>query len=165
MKRTIMTVIFLCAGAFAAGTSTVALTGYPVNISYVKEMSYIPEVDGWEKCSAADYAADSQKVAAQWDSIRVWVRQQYTAATVRALSGWAKKQMAAYKKTPQLKGLKFSAVRARPDHKKVVFQAVADTLPTHSPTVTRYLKIFLMYDSAEGRIVGVTLTIRGELLE
>ena len=113
----------------------------------------------------AEFAADSQTLLRQWDTLYRWVQKQYSPATVRALSGWAQKQMAAYKRTPGLKGLPFVPIRVRQDQKKLVFEAVAGSLPVHDKTVTRYLKIFLLYDSGESKIVKVTITIRGELSE
>jgi hypothetical protein len=128
-------------------------------------MAYIPEVDGWEQCTLTDFAADSQKAAAQWDTLCGWVRKQYTPATIRGLSCWAKKQMAVYKRTPSLKGLTFTPIRCRRDQKKLVLQAVVDSLPVHDRSVTRYLKLYLLYDTGESTIIKVTITIRGELLE
>lgn len=162
----LMTVTVLSAAALSAfaGNSACVKT-FPIGISFVKEMAYIPEVDGWDKCQPGQYASDSQKVAAKWDSVYKWVQKQYTPSTIRALSNWARKQMTAYGRTPGLKGARFIPVRVREDHRKLVFEAVADTLPVHQQIVTRYLKIFLLYDSSTGEIVTVTVTIRGELAE
>jgi hypothetical protein len=167
MKKILPAIALLCTGFFFVdGCSGDEV--YPASIAFVNEMAYIPEVDGWEKCKPTEQAAfaeDSQEVRRQWDTLYRWVQKQYTAATVRALSGWAQKQMAAYTRTPGLKGLLFVPIRARQDQKKLVFEAAADSLPVHDKTVTRYLKIYLLYDSGERKIVKVTITIRGELSE
>ena len=166
MKRIAPVIAFLyIALVFSLTCSSGAGTDFPISIAYVQEMAYIPEVDGWEQCKPAEFAADSQTVLRQWDTLYRWVQKQYTPATVRALSGWAQKQMAAYKRTPKLKRLQFVPLRTRRDQKKLVFEAVADSLPVHDKTVTRYLKIFLLYDTGESRITKVTITIRGELSE
>lgn len=157
-------IALLCTGFFHASACSGGAV-FPASIAFVKEMAYIPEVDGWEQCKPAESAADSQAVFRQWDTLYRWVQKQYTPATVRALSGWARKQMVAYKRAPKLKGLQFVPIRTRRDQKKLVFEAVADSLPVHDKTVTRYLKIFLLYDSGESKIVKVTITIRGELSE
>jgi hypothetical protein len=164
MKHGLPAIALLCAGFFPA----VSCSGnpvFPASIAFVKEMAYLPEVDGWEKCRPGGFAADSQAVIRQWDTLYRWVQKQYTPATIRALSGWAQKQMAAYTRTPGLKGLPFVPIRCRQDQKKVVFEAVAGSLPVHDKTVTRYLKIYLLFDSGESKIVKVTITIRGELSE
>ena len=164
MKQIVPAIALLCTGFFIADACSGDAV-FPASIAFVKEMAYIPEVDGWEQCKPAEFAADSQTLLRQWDTLYRWVQKQYSPATVRALSGWAQKQMAAYKRTPGLKGLPFVPIRVRQDQKKLVFEAVAGSLPVHDKTVTRYLKIFLLYDSGESKIVKVTITIRGELSE
>jgi hypothetical protein len=150
---------------FSLTCSSGAGTDFPVSIACVREMAYIPEVDGWDRCTPADFTADSQKAAAQWDTLCGWVRKQYTPATIRGLSCWAKKQMAVYKRTPSLRRLTFTPIRCRQDQKKLVLQTVVDSLPVHDRTVTRYLKLYLLYDTGESTIIKVTITIRGELSE
>jgi hypothetical protein len=166
MKRIAAAIAFSGIALFFSLTcSTGAGTDYPVSIACVKEMAYIPEVDGWEQCAPAGFAADSQKAAAQWDTLCGWVRKQCTPATIRGLSCWAKKQMADYIRTPSLKGLAFTPIRCRQDQKKLVLQAIVDSLPVHDRSVTRYLKLYLLYDTGESAITQVTITIRGELSE
>jgi hypothetical protein len=163
MKRTAPAIALLCVSLSCSSES--GGIDFPVSIAYVREMAYIPEVDGWERCAPAAYAADSQKAAAAWDTLHAWVRKQYTPATIRGLSGWAKKQMASYTRTPTLEAITFTPLRCRRDQKKLVLEAVVDSLPSHDRSVTRYLKFYLLYDSGESRITRVTITIRGELLE
>lgn len=140
-------------------------TDFPVSIAYVREMGHIPEVDGWEHCAPALFTADSQAAAAEWDTLHAWVSKRLPPATIRGLSGWAKKQMASYEQVPPFRGIPFTPIRCRRDQKKLVLEAVADTLPSHDRSVTRYLKLFLLYDTGEKRIIRVTATIRGELSE
>lgn len=162
--------VFAAAGACSGrplaappGQSVSAL--FPAGIAYAWEMAYIPEVDGWERCAEGQFAEDSLKAAVAWERLHAWVRKQYSPSTVRALSGWAKKQMLSYKCTPVLKGIPLVPVRVRQDQRKLVFEAVADSLPVHQANVKRYLKLYVLYDMASGTIVSVTITIRGDLLE
>jgi hypothetical protein len=150
--------------AWACGPSG-GKASYPAGISFMREMAYIPHVDGWQQCQPGRYAADSQVAAAAWDTLHPWVQKQYSAATLRALSGWAKKEMAAYKRVPKLKGLTFVPVRELAEHKKVTFEAVVEKLPAHQANVTRYHLIYLLYDTATREVVSVTVTIRGKVLE
>jgi hypothetical protein len=39
-----------------------------------------------------------------------------------------------------------------------------DALPTHSPLVTRWLKVYLFYDLYARSIARITITIRGQVL-
>jgi hypothetical protein len=163
MKRIAPAIALLCLSLTCSSGS--GGTVIPVSIAYVREMAYIPEVDGWEHCAHSGFASDSQKAAAQWDTLCEWVRKQYTPATIYGLSGWAKDQMADYIRTPPLKGIPFTPVRFRQDQKKLVLEAVVDSLPSHDRSVTRYLKLYLLYDTGENTITRVTITIRGELSE
>ena len=138
---------------------------FPVGIAFVKEMAYIPEVDGWEKAKPGQFSVDSQKAGAAWDTLSIWVQKQCAPQTVRGLSCWATKLMAGYKRTPPLKKVSFIPIRIRPDQNKLVFEATADTLPSHEKTITRYLKLYLLYDISTGEIVRVTITIRGDRRE
>ena len=40
-----------------------------------------------------------------------------------------------------------------------------DTLPTHQPLVTRWLKVYVVFDLHEKSVSAVVVTIRGQRLE
>ncbi len=61
--------------------------------------------------------------------------------------------------------VKFTAVRANAQQRKVVFEGTIDTLPTHAPIVTRWLRVYVLYDTTSKTIIRTTVTIRGQVLE
>ncbi len=48
---------------------------------------------------------------------------------------------------------------------RLVLEGTADTLPSHHRLVTRWLKVYLVYDEKTREAVRVIVTIRGERLE
>jgi hypothetical protein len=73
--------------------------------------------------------------------------------------------MEKYNAMPPLDKAKISAAGTTADKKSIVFEGTIDTLPTHSPLVTRWLKVYFIYDLATKSIRHTTITIRGEVLE
>jgi hypothetical protein len=136
--------------------------GFPVDIAFVREMSFIPEADTWVRCPDGGFAKDSIAVATAWDTLYPVISSHISPQTLKDLSNWAKDRMADYKTIPPLHHLRFAPYRMDSIYKKIVFQATADSLPTHEQTVTRLLKLFLTYDRIDHRIQRVTITIRGE---
>jgi hypothetical protein len=139
--------------------------GFPVDIAFVREMSFIPEADTWVRCPDGGFAQDSIAVAAAWDALYPVISSHISPQTLKGLSNWAKDRMADYKTIPSLHHLRFAPYRMDSIYKKIVFQTTADSLPTHEPAVTRLLKLYLTYDRIEHRIQRVTITIRGEAVE
>jgi hypothetical protein len=127
-------------------------------------MNRIPE-DDWPSVEIDQYPLETQKVAQKWQALAPWVESQVSPATVRALSRWAITQMAQYRSLPPFANLEFKAIAIQPDGNFVLFHSTADTLPSHSPLVTRWLELFLVYDSHTESILSVTITIRGQVLE
>jgi hypothetical protein len=138
---------------------------FPVDIAFVREMSFIPEVDTWTRCPDSGFSKDSVAVSIQWDTLYSRIALHFSQQTAKDLSNWAKQQMAGYKKTPELSHLHFSPCRMDTTRKKILFQAIVDTLPTHNPAVSRILKLYLMYDLIDHKVQRVTATIRGEVKE
>ncbi len=140
----------------------------PVGISFIPEMDFIAEVDSWTLADTGKdvYAKDLKAALHNWESIKDWTASKITPPLVRSLSRWAKKEMTVYKKAPTLsKKITLTPVRKSNQDKKLLFEATLDTLPTHSSLVTRWLKLYLLYDQMTEKIVTVTITIRGEILE
>ena len=48
---------------------------------------------------------------------------------------------------------------------KLVLEGTIDTLPSHHSLVTRWLKVYVVYDISERQIAHLTFTIRGQILE
>lgn len=138
---------------------------YPLSICFVREMEYMPELNGWESCSKEDYKEEVKKALVDWEKKCTWVETRITPELARELSRWAIKEMKNYKKVSPLSKVKFIPVRFNPDHRMIVLEGTIDTLPAHSPIVTRWLKIFLVYDTVNKEIIRATITIKGEILE
>ena len=138
---------------------------FPIDIAYVREMSFIPEVDTWNPCPDSGFSRDSIAVAAQWDTLYSKILPHLSRQTARSLSTWSAKQMAGYTKIPDLSRLHFSPCRMDTAFKKILFQTTVDTLPTHDPVVTRFLKMYLTYDQINQKVQRATVTIRGEVKE
>jgi len=138
---------------------------FPLGVCLVHEMGYIPELASWKR-EKVDNADDHVKsVTEQWRKGAPSLEKVITAPLARRLSRWSRKQMAAYKKVSPLTSVKFKCVRANAQQRKIVFEGTIDTLPTHSPIVTRWLRVYVLYDTASKAIVRTTVTIRGQILE
>jgi len=138
----------------------------PDLIQLLPEMERSPDVDGQPHCEDPKVAAAHlPHVRAAWTALAPEVQQRLTPEAVRALSRWAKKQMEGYKKVPPVANAAWTLSAASDDRRTLVFEATLDTLPTHSPIVTRWLKGYLLFDAEAKHVTRVTLTIRGQLLE
>ncbi len=73
--------------------------------------------------------------------------------------------MQSYRSVPPLTRATFQCVGIHRNSHKLVYESVLDTLPTHHALVTRWLKLFLIYDSQTAQISQVIVTIRGQRLE
>ncbi len=136
-----------------------------VPVAMVAEMEPIAGIDGGTACKPDEFADDAAKALADWAAKRASVEPLITAQKVRELSRWAKKQMAAYRRVPPLDKAAFRPAFYHKDARRLVLEGVLDTLPTHSHLVTRWLKVYLLYDQSTQAIVKVAVTIRGELQE
>jgi hypothetical protein len=146
---------FLFMGVLEGGPSPMP------EIHWVQEMQRLPEVpDG---ARPPDFtAAQTASLGRAWDRCAASVLPQVTPQKVRELSRWAKKQMENYR---QVKGspVAFRAAFATPG--QLVAWTILEVLPSHSPVVTRWLKLYVTYDAAADRITRVSVTIRGEAQE
>jgi len=155
--------------AVAAGGCMLLKTRAPeppsVPIAWVPEMEQIKGFDGGAPCKPEDFAEEVKKAREDWAAKRPGVERLITAQVVRDLSRWAKKQMEQYKRVPSLDKVPFKPVACHKDARRLVLEGEVDTLPTHSQLVTRWLKVYLLYDQEKQSIAGVAVTIRGQLLE
>ncbi len=136
----------------------------PPAIRWVVEMERVPELK-WPHADAKDYAEDRQQMMKAWQEISAAVQQQLTAAEVIRLCKWARLQMKSYTEVPSLERPDFQLLAASAGEKQLVFEATLQVLPTHSPLVTRWLKLLVVYDQRRRVISQVIMTIRGELQE
>jgi len=110
----------------------------PVPIELKPEMAGIAELDDWQPCAAEDLPEQPDwqaAIKAHWDELRPWLQRRVTAAAVRRL---------------------FTPVRRDPAGRHVLYEATLDTLPTHHHLVTRWLKVYLIFDSQSKSVQKVT---------
>jgi len=138
---------------------------FPLALCMVPEMSYIPEVDDWEFCAADKLPEHMATVRKDWKGRITWATKHITPELARSLSRWARPQMGKYKTVPPLEKAELKLVRQHPRGNKLVYEATVDTLPSHAPLVTRWLKVYLLYDTGSKSILRMTVTIRGQRLE
>ncbi|MHC4789222.1 MAG: hypothetical protein ACYS8K_08500 [Planctomycetota bacterium] len=137
----------------------------PIGVCLVREMGYIPELNSWGSDKAGKLADHVDRAGDQWRKQIPSLKKLITPRLARRLSRWARKQMAAYKTVPPLANVKFKPVRVNKQQRKIVFEGTLDTLPTHSRIVTRWLRVYLLYDEPSSTVLRTTITIRGQVLE
>ncbi|MCX6997100.1 MAG: hypothetical protein NTV49_08430 [Kiritimatiellaeota bacterium] len=140
-------------------------------LSFVPEMGLLPGMDTpeyahrWTDADKARWGEDIRRATARWKEQIPGIKEQLTAERVKSLSNWAKPQMEGYKSVPALNGVELRPVGTDAQRGKLVLEGTLETLPTHSPLVTRWLKVFLLYDVPTQSLTRITITIRGEVLE
>ncbi len=142
-----------------------ALCQGSIGICFVKEMDFIPELDSWSRCTTEVSKKILNDMLIAWKKIVPEVEKLLTPVMVQALSQWAQEQMKEYDSIPPLPAISFKPVREYNDQYELVYEATVDTLPTHIDIVTRWLKIYVLYEKATKSITRTTVTIRGEKLE
>ncbi len=131
-------------------------------VRFLPEMTAFPE-QKWRACPAGAFTQETRDALAAWAALRPAVERQVTAEKARELSRWAREQMKSYAAVPPLGSIAFAPAAASGG--RLLLEGTADTLPSHSRLVTRWLKLFLVYDCGTRTITDVIVTIRGELQE
>lgn len=157
--------VLVALGAGAAAAEAEDDEQVPVAFCIVPEMEGVAEVDEWAACKPDAFAEEAAKALADWKKKLPWVKKQVTPELARRLSRWAKKEMEGYQAVPPLEKVALKPVSHDETHGKLVLEGTVDTLPSHSPIVTRWLKLFLLCDKGSGTVQRVTVTIRGQVLE
>jgi hypothetical protein len=140
-------------------------------VSFVPEMEPFPDMEvtntvyHWNDTEKTRLADDIRRATEQWKTRIPQLQASITPEQARSLSRWAKTQMEGYRSIPPLERAELRPVGTDANHEKLLLEATIDTLPTHSPLVTRWLKAFLVYDLRTKSISRITVTIRGERLE
>ena len=143
----------------------------PDEVSFVAEMNEVQELsclaDGtrWSEQEAKRLAEDLARASAAWKEKVQFLTPLVTAERARELSGWAKQQMQGYAKVPALADVRLQPIGLDAGRGKLVLEGTIDTLPTHHQLVTRWLKVYVLYDLPGRKIAHVTFTIRGQILE
>ena len=149
----------------------VVLEWVPSWLTLAPEMEQIADLDRgsnaprWSAADDAKHAADLRRVQADWKMKAPMIQTLLAPQRVRSLSRWAVKQMEAYATVPPLEKAELRPVAVDEKEGVILLEGTLDTLPTHSPLVTRWLKAFVRYDTSAQRIARVTITIRGQVLE
>lgn len=143
----------------------------PAWLTFVPEMQNVPLLDRpwsdqpWTEALSRQYRDDLQHIDAAWRRLTPEIAPQITPAQVRALSRWALPQMQQYVRVPAIGPIELRPQRLDPAGQHILLEATLDTLPTHSAVVTRWLKVYALYDRSRQSLTQVTVTIRGERLE
>jgi hypothetical protein len=140
-------------------------------LSFVPEMEPLPGMDvpenasRWSDSEKARFDDPIRHATARWKEQISEIKDQLTPERVRSLSRWAKAQMDGYTTVPDLDKLVLRPQGADADRQWLLLEGTLDTLPTHSPLVTRWLKVYLMYDLPGKSLSRIAITIRGQRLE
>ncbi len=131
----------------------------------VPEMERIEEVDRCEYLAPDSYARATEQVRREWPSQWPRLAEQITRPVVQGLSRWAKSEMQSYPGVPARAQANPRVIGLDKGRMVLVYEVILDTLPTHNPLVTRWLKVFILYDLHRGRALQAVVTIRGQVLE
>jgi hypothetical protein len=135
-------------------------------VSLVSEMAPLPGMDvpenahQWTDVEKARLAPDIARATEQWKARISCIKRQVKPEQVRSLSRWARKQTEDYKAIPEMKQLTLRPRGVDVDHRRLVLEGTLDTLPSQSPLVTRWLKVYVLYD-LPSRSISRTIEIRG----
>lgn len=132
---------------------------------FVPEMERIAQVDNGGYVPPEECVQESQRVAQEWHTHFLWIQTRLSPQKVRDLSGWAKVQMQTYSAVPNLGELTLQPIAIKEEEHNLIFEGVIDTLPTHSPLVKRWLKLYLVYNLDRQEILSIYITIRGQVEE
>ncbi len=153
----------------ALGDGVLKLSGEDVKshptLCLVSEMGVIPELDTWEQRKVEARPEKVEAFEAAWEKQRPWVAEHLTAGAVRALSNWARPQMEKYETVGPLDKLKFRPVTFFKQRGLILYEATVESLPSHSPLVQRWLKVYVLSGEENKSIIRVTVTIRGQVEE
>ena len=140
------------------------------NLALVPEMNPVMELDALREQAAltdeevGKLATQVQRATAEWKGRGAQLRAIATPELARALSRWSLTQMKEYRAVPPLEKVELKPLGLAGDN-LLVLEGTIDTLPTHHALVTRWLKVYVLYDDRSREIRHATLTIRGERLE
>jgi hypothetical protein len=157
------------AGAGTAGPGALGAAGTGgadavPGLVMIAEMEPFPEL-AWPRSAAPELPAPLQAAVERWRTASSRIAARITPEAVRGLSRWARKEMERYQAVPPLAKLTFALVQEDTAQHRALLEGTLDTLPSHSPLVTRWLKVFLVCDTGDGSIVRTVVTIRGQVLE
>ena len=133
-------------------------------LALIPEMEQFPEL-AWPRSVSPELPPELAPVLADWRTSSPLMDASVTPEAVRSLSRWARAEMERYKAVPPLTQVEFAVAGEDTPHGRILLEGTLDTLPTHSPIVTRWLKVFLVCDTGNWSVVRTVVTIRGQVLE
>lgn len=149
--------------ALSAMPSLAAGPGVPA--TYVMEMRPLP-LDAYEPLTVtyATECAVDPRFLARWPEVYPLVLSNLDRDKVVAMSGWSQEAMhESYVFAPDLEA---QPVAFACSDRYQVLEVIVETIPIHSPCVTRWLKAYLVIDLAdEANLAEILYTIRGERQE
>jgi hypothetical protein len=119
----------------------------------------------WAPGEKTKFSQDINRATAEWKKKTPEINKQLTPERVRSLSRWAKPQMEQYKAVASLDKMDLVPVGTDPKEGTLILEGTIDTLPTHHPLVTRWLKVYVLFDLGSKSVANIILTIRGQRLE
>jgi hypothetical protein len=131
----------------------------------VRELALLRDGQRWSEQDEAALADDLSRARTAWKEKAKSLAGTLTADRVRSLSRWAKQRMEDYSTVPALAKTVLQPIGLDRTRGKLVLEGTIDTLPSHHSLVTRWLKVYVLYDIPSRKIVHMTFTIRGQVLE
>lgn len=151
----------VCCGVARAEESKQAQT-QAIDVCLIAEFGYIPEVRSWRQVEEGLISPkDRRNFEQAWEmGWRKKVTDVVTPGVVRQMVMRRDREgMVAYTRVSPLARVDWRPVTMHESY--LVFKGTADTLPRVS-AVRRWLMIYCLYDTKQGTISRVTLTIHGE---
>ena len=152
---------------FAFSTTSMASESVRINnveVFFYKEMENIPEVDSIILGQNSVKETDTRLLANAASHYKK-LSKLLTAKKITQLSEYAIEEMAAFKKSSCLKKAVWYRIPEKTVDSRYVIMTKLDTLPSHSPIVTRWSVIYAIVDPQHQKIERFYITIRGEMLE
>ena len=138
----------------------------PVSIRYIREMELIAELEEWEICTSKTmFTQESKKLKSDWNTKKTFISELLNPHLIISLSRWAQKEMSQYHGRPRLDTIQFIPIRYNNRFQRIVYESTVDSLPSHSPIVKRWLKVYVIFDKITDAISEAIITIRGDLFE
>jgi hypothetical protein len=151
--------------ASASPTQAATSTAGRPEFTTVTEMGRIAEESEGTWCRPGEFPAETATVRGLWAKEAPWLKEKVTPELARSLSRWAKTQMEGYNTVSPIEKAAIEPIHKNAAGKPVVFEVMLDTLPSHSPLVKRWLKAYLVFDPAAGKITRIIVTVRGQVEE
>lgn len=161
-----MASLFAGSASGADDTNTLVVTAGRFSVAFVREMEPIEEVDDLPACKPGAFGGVVPLVEANWTEQEPRLTRLITVERVRGLCKWFRRTLDSdYRQVAPLLGVRFEPRSLSQDEKTLTLEGTVEKLPSHSPLVTRWLKVYVVCDARTGAIRRTIVTIRGEVQE